>query len=90
MDHGFPFDECNCLADLKGPGVNGLGVFVPWLDREKGGSISMHTQHGVTELLIMVEGQITVGFMITFALFTKTEIRRCYVFPARTTDSELG
>jgi len=32
----------------------------------------MHTQHGVTEFLIMVEGQIAVGFMITFALYTKT------------------
>ncbi|KOM57068.1 auxin-binding protein ABP19a-like [Vigna umbellata] len=54
------------------PGVNGLGVSAARLDIAKGGSIPMHTHPGATELLIMVEGQITAGFMTPFAVYTKT------------------
>ncbi|RDX66284.1 Auxin-binding protein ABP19a, partial [Mucuna pruriens] len=53
------------------PGVNGLGVSVARLDIGKGGSIPMHTHPGATELLIMVEGEITAGFMTPTALYTK-------------------
>ncbi|XP_017411561.2 auxin-binding protein ABP19a-like [Vigna angularis] len=54
------------------PGVNGLGVSAARLDIAKGGSIPMHTHPGATELLIMVEGQITAGFMTPFHLYMKT------------------
>lgn len=54
------------------PGVNGLGVSAARLDIAKGGSIPMHTHPAATELLIMVEGQITAGFMTPTALYTKT------------------
>ncbi|XP_047168388.1 auxin-binding protein ABP19a-like [Vigna umbellata] len=54
------------------PGVNGLGVSAARIDIEKGGSVPMHTHSGATELLIMVKGQITAGFMTPFAVYTKT------------------
>jgi len=52
--------------------VNGLGVSAARLDIAKGGSIPMHTHLAATELLIMVQGQISAGFMTPTALYTKT------------------
>lgn len=54
------------------PALNGLGVSAARLDIAKGGSIPMHTHPGATELLIMVQGQITAGFMTPTALYSKT------------------
>ncbi|KAJ1401063.1 RmlC-like cupin domain superfamily [Sesbania bispinosa] len=54
------------------PGVNGLGISAARLDIAKGGSIPMHTHPGATELLIMVKGEITAGFMTPTALYSKT------------------
>ncbi|KAH1149340.1 hypothetical protein AAZV13_16G006200 [Glycine max] len=58
------------VADFLG--VNGLGVSAARLDIAKGGSIPMHTHLAATELLIMVQGQISAGFMTPTALYTKT------------------
>ncbi|XP_057735608.1 auxin-binding protein ABP19b-like [Arachis stenosperma] len=64
------------------PAVNGLGVSAARLDIAKGGSIPMHTHPGATELLIMVEGEITAGFMTPFALYSKTlKPGDVFVFP---------
>ncbi|MED6149085.1 auxin-binding protein [Stylosanthes scabra] len=64
------------------PGVNGLGVSAARLDIAKGGSIPMHTHPGATELLIMVEGEITAGFMTPTALYSKTlKVGDVMVFP---------
>ncbi|XP_027908177.1 auxin-binding protein ABP19a-like [Vigna unguiculata] len=54
------------------PGLNGLGVSAARLDIAKGGSIPMHTHPAATELLIVVEGQITAGFMTPSAVYSKT------------------
>ncbi|WVZ21063.1 hypothetical protein V8G54_008385 [Vigna mungo] len=53
------------------PGLNSLGISAGRLDIGKGGSIPMHTHPGATELLILVEGEITAGFMTPFHLYTK-------------------
>ncbi|KAK7255718.1 hypothetical protein RIF29_29137 [Crotalaria pallida] len=45
------------------PGVNGLGVSAARLDFEAGGIIPMHSHPGGSELLIMVQGHITAGFI---------------------------
>jgi quercetin dioxygenase-like cupin family protein len=54
------------------PGVNGLGISAARLDIAEGGSIPMHTHPGATELLIMVQGEITAGFLTTSAVYSKT------------------
>ncbi|XP_057455072.1 auxin-binding protein ABP19a-like [Lotus japonicus] len=54
------------------PALNGLGVSAARLDIAKGGSIPMHTHPGATELLMMVKGKITAGFMTPTALYSKT------------------
>ncbi|CAL5195742.1 unnamed protein product [Lathyrus oleraceus] len=54
------------------PGLNGLGISAARLDIAEGGSIPMHTHPGATELLIMVQGEITAGFFTTSAVFSKT------------------
>ncbi|XP_027908361.1 auxin-binding protein ABP19a-like [Vigna unguiculata] len=54
------------------PGLNGLGVSAARLDIAKGGAVPMHTHPAATELLIMVEGQITAGFVTPFEVYKKT------------------
>ncbi|XP_061342926.1 auxin-binding protein ABP19b-like [Gastrolobium bilobum] len=54
------------------PGINGLGISGGRIDLAEGGSIPMHTHAGGSELLIMVEGEITAGFMTSNALYSKT------------------
>ncbi|KAE8685805.1 Germin-like protein subfamily 3 member 1 [Hibiscus syriacus] len=45
------------------PGVNGLGVSAARLDLAPGGVVPMHTHPGATELLYVVHGHITAGFI---------------------------
>ncbi|XP_061339060.1 germin-like protein 1 [Gastrolobium bilobum] len=45
------------------PGVNGLGFSAARLDMEAGGLIPMHSHPGASELLVMVQGHITAGFI---------------------------
>jgi quercetin dioxygenase-like cupin family protein len=54
------------------PGLNGLGISAARLDIAEGGSIPMHTHPGATELLIIVKGEITAGFLTPTAVYSKT------------------
>jgi len=53
-------------------GLNGLGVSAARVDIQKGGSVPMHTHPAATELLMMVKGEITAGFMTPSAVYKKT------------------
>ncbi|KAL5062657.1 hypothetical protein RYX36_024394 [Vicia faba] len=53
------------------PALNGLGISAARLDIAEGGSIPAHTHPGATELLIMVQGEITAGFFTTSAVYSK-------------------
>ncbi|CAL0326131.1 unnamed protein product [Lupinus luteus] len=55
------------------PGVNGLGFSAARLDLDVGGIIPMHSHPSGSELLIMVSGHITAGFIATDnSVFVKT------------------
>ncbi|XVE51866.1 hypothetical protein DITRI_Ditri02bG0075500 [Diplodiscus trichospermus] len=45
------------------PGVNGLGISAARLDLAPGGVVPMHSHPGATELLFVVHGHITGGFI---------------------------
>ncbi|CAJ1950789.1 unnamed protein product [Sphenostylis stenocarpa] len=54
------------------PGVNGLGLSVARLDIAKGGAVPMHSHAGASEILMMVKGQITAGFITPAGVYQKT------------------
>ncbi|CAK7356526.1 unnamed protein product [Dovyalis caffra] len=56
------------------PGVNGLGLSIARLDLAPAGVIPMHTHPGGSELLYVVEGKITAGFISSSAnvVYVKT------------------
>ncbi|KAJ1401059.1 RmlC-like cupin domain superfamily [Sesbania bispinosa] len=55
------------------PGVNGLGFSAARMDIEAGGIVPMHSHPGASELLIMVQGRITAGFISSDnSVFVKT------------------
>jgi len=54
------------------PGVNGLGLSVARLDLAKGGFVPMHSHTASSEILIMVKGEITAGFITPAAAYQKT------------------
>src|ERR1044072_1275889 len=55
------------------PGINGLGLSAARLDLEAGGVVPMHSHPGASELTIMVQGRITMGFISTDqSVFVKT------------------
>ncbi|KAJ8553214.1 hypothetical protein K7X08_023892 [Anisodus acutangulus] len=45
------------------PGLNGLGLSAGRLDLAPGGVIPFHTHPGASEILLVVQGQITAGFV---------------------------
>lgn len=45
------------------PGVNGLGFSAARLDIDAGGGVPMHSHPDASEMLIMVQGRITAGFI---------------------------
>lgn len=45
------------------PAVNGLGISAARLDLDIGGVLPMHSHHSATELMIVVQGRITAGFI---------------------------
>ncbi|XP_057966998.1 auxin-binding protein ABP19a-like [Malania oleifera] len=45
------------------PGVNGLGVSIARLDLAVGGVVPMHTHPGGSEVLLVVQGSISAGFI---------------------------
>ncbi|KAH7519285.1 hypothetical protein FEM48_Zijuj08G0019800 [Ziziphus jujuba var. spinosa] len=47
------------------PGVNGLGVTLSRGDLAPGGIIPVHSHPGVTEIILVVKGSITAGFVST-------------------------
>lgn len=47
------------------PGVNGLGISIARLDLAAGGVVPMHTHPAGSELLLVVQGAITAGFIST-------------------------
>jgi len=53
------------------PGLNGLGISAARADFGINGSVPVHT-HDATELLIIVEGQITAGFITRTKVYSKT------------------
>ncbi|KAJ7951510.1 auxin-binding protein ABP19a-like [Quillaja saponaria] len=86
-----------CVADLKGPdspavspafvaqfpGVNGLGLSIARLDLAPAGVIPLHTHPGASEILLVVHGKITVGFISSAnSVYVKTLKRgEVFVFP---------
>jgi len=53
-------------------GLNGLGLSAARIDIGINGSVPMHTHPDATELLIVIEGQLTVGFITPTKLLVKT------------------
>ena len=45
------------------PGVNGLGLSLARLDLAPGGVIPLHTHSGASEVLVVLHGSITAGFI---------------------------
>ncbi|GAB2219252.1 hypothetical protein Droror1_Dr00006885 [Drosera rotundifolia] len=45
------------------PGVNGLGISIARLDLANGGVIPFHTHPGASEVLVVIQGAITAGFV---------------------------
>ncbi|KAK7349295.1 hypothetical protein VNO77_06554 [Canavalia gladiata] len=45
------------------PGLNGLGLSVARLDLDAGGATPMHSHADASEVILVVEGQITAGFI---------------------------
>ncbi|KAK8629203.1 hypothetical protein V6N13_078055 [Hibiscus sabdariffa] len=65
------------------PAVNGLGISAARLDLAPGGVVPMHTHPGATELLYVVHGRITAGFISSSnAVYVETLTRGdIMVFP---------
>jgi len=56
----------------KIPGLNGLGISVARIDLGFNGSVPMHTHPGVGEFIIVIQGQMTAGFITPTKVFMKT------------------
>ncbi|GAU32960.1 hypothetical protein TSUD_358270 [Trifolium subterraneum] len=54
------------------PGLNGLGISAGRVDIGINGTVPMHFHPDATELLIMVEGEMTAGFITPTKLIMKT------------------
>ena len=64
------------------PALNGLGISALRIDIDQGGSIPMHTHPDATELLIVVQGEITAGFLTPTTFYSKTlKPGDIFVFP---------
>jgi len=49
--------------DAQFPGVNGLGISIARLDLAVGGVIPLHTHPGASEVLVVIKGTISAGFV---------------------------
>ncbi|KEH37574.1 putative germin, rmlC-like cupin domain-containing protein [Medicago truncatula] len=49
--------------DAQFPGVNGLGISIARLDIAVGGVIPLHTHPGASEVLVVIKGTISAGFV---------------------------
>ncbi|KAJ1407097.1 RmlC-like cupin domain superfamily [Sesbania bispinosa] len=57
------------------PGVNGLGISAARIDVGENGSVPMHTHPGANEIVIIVKGQLTAGFITPTALYVKKTLK---------------
>ncbi|KAJ1401064.1 RmlC-like cupin domain superfamily [Sesbania bispinosa] len=81
---GFvPFNVATTSASVTNfPGLNGLGISAARVDMGIGGTVPMHTHARATELLIMVQGQMTAGFITPNAVYMETlKPGDLFVFP---------
>ncbi|KEH16191.1 germin family 3 protein [Medicago truncatula] len=53
------------------PALNGLGISAMRADIGEGGSAPMHTHPDATELIILVQGEFTVGFITPTSVYSK-------------------
>ncbi|KAL5062659.1 hypothetical protein RYX36_024396 [Vicia faba] len=58
----FKFSVTPAFVD-QFPAVNGLGISTARLDLDIGGTVPMHSHRGASELIIVVQGRITAGFI---------------------------
>ncbi|XP_058745440.1 auxin-binding protein ABP19b-like [Vicia villosa] len=64
------------------PGLNGLGISVARIDYAINGSVPMHIHPDATELAIIVEGVVDVGFITPTNVYQKTlKAGDVFVFP---------
>ncbi|CAJ2663411.1 unnamed protein product [Trifolium pratense] len=64
------------------PGLNGLGISAARIDVGFNGTVPMHLHPDASEISIMVEGQMIVGFITPTNLFVKTvNAGDVFVFP---------
>ncbi|KAL2336438.1 hypothetical protein Fmac_010884 [Flemingia macrophylla] len=56
------------------PGLNGQGISLARAELVPGGMFGMHTHPGASELILVEEGEITVGFMRSEEAYVKTLI----------------
>ncbi|MCH93338.1 germin-like protein [Trifolium medium] len=64
------------------PGLNGLGISAARIDVGFNGTVPMHLHPDASEISIMVEGQMIVGFITPTSLFVKTiNAGDVFVFP---------
>jgi oxalate decarboxylase/phosphoglucose isomerase-like protein (cupin superfamily) len=49
--------------DSQFPGVNGLGISIARLDIAVGGVVPLHTHPGASEVLVVIKGTISAGFV---------------------------
>ncbi|KAJ1407098.1 RmlC-like cupin domain superfamily [Sesbania bispinosa] len=78
-----PFNVATTSASVTNfPGLNGLGISAARVDMGIGGTVPMHTHARATELLIMVQGQMTAGFITPNAVYMKNlKPGDLFVFP---------
>lgn len=68
-----PFNvSINIVSVTKLPALNGLGISAGRGDFDVNGSVPMHFHPDATELLIMVKGELTVGFITPTKVYIKT------------------
>ncbi|KAL2229146.1 UNVERIFIED_CONTAM: Auxin-binding protein ABP20 [Sesamum indicum] len=52
--------------DAQFPGVNGLGVSIARVDLAVGGVVPLHSHPAASELVLVIEGTLTLGFISSF------------------------
>ncbi|KAJ7963266.1 Auxin-binding protein ABP19a [Quillaja saponaria] len=65
------------------PGVNGLGLSIARLDLAPAGVIPIHTRPGASEILVVIKGKITAGFISSANSVNVKTVKRgeIFVFP---------
>ncbi|KAE9619499.1 hypothetical protein Lal_00015109 [Lupinus albus] len=58
----FNFSFTSAIID-NFPAINGLGLSISRFDIEEGGVVPMHTHADATEVIVMLQGNLTAGFI---------------------------